>query len=97
MPKVEQFARFQFLNDKIDQNTNFDKAIYNYSAFDCSYFTVRFSLKRKSERIEKKIKKQNPNLKRQRCWLTLRLEKCPCCTENRKIGENVSNNNTVKK
>ena len=47
--------------------------------------------------LREKNKTQNLNLKRQRCWLTLRLEMCPCCTENRKIGENVSNNNTVKK
>ena len=34
---------------------------FNCSAFGCSYFCVSFSHKRKSERIERKFKTQNPN------------------------------------
>ena len=57
-----------------DQNTNLAKIsicyfwtslqnIYNGSAFGYSYFCVGFSPERKSERIERKFKKQNPNPK----------------------------------
>ena len=72
-PKAEQFAKIQFLNDKIHQNTDFAKwlflyivyvictirPVYNCSAFGSSYLCVSFSLERKSERIERKLKTQN--------------------------------------
>ena len=74
-PKAEQLLKLQFLNDKIDQSTNFAKlpcakwlflyklqVIYNYSAFGCIYFCISFSHERKCERIERKYKTQNPLL-----------------------------------
>ena len=36
--------------------------IYNCSAFGFSYFCISFSFERKSERIERNFKTQNPNL-----------------------------------
>ena len=38
------------------------QVIYNCSAFGSSYFWVSFSRERKSERIDRKFKTQNPNL-----------------------------------
>ena len=65
--KVEQFSKLQFLNDKIDQNTNFSQlsnakrlflnnlqVTYNCSAFGV-FSCVSFSRERKFERIERKI------------------------------------------
>ena len=71
----ETNTNIQFLNDENDQNTNFAilpsdkcgffsvslKVIYNCSAFGSSYFFVSFSGERKSERIKRKYKSQNPS------------------------------------
>ena len=38
------------------------QVIYNFSAFVSSYFRVSFSRERKTKRIERKFKTQNPNL-----------------------------------
>ena len=59
------------MHNEIDQNTNFAKlpnanwqVVYNYictySAFGCSYFCVSFFHEKKSERIERRSKAQNP-------------------------------------
>ena len=71
-PKAK-FAKLQLLNDKIDQYTNFEKLpsakwlfFYKFpshfycSAFGSCHFCVS-SRERKSERIERKLKTQNPN------------------------------------
>ena len=71
--KLKRLTKLQFLNIKIDQNTNFAKlqmpdcyfctslqVVYNCSGFGCSYFCVTFSHERNSELIERKFKTQNP-------------------------------------
>ena len=71
-PKAEQFTKLQFFNDKVDQTPifpNFNdyfcislQIIYNYSAFCSSNFCISFNQERKSERIDRKLKTQIPNL-----------------------------------
>ena len=75
--KAEQFSKLQFWNDKIDHNTNFVllvlpsvKRLFFYNSTSYlqllsfwRYFLCQFLRERKSERIERKFKTQNPNLR----------------------------------
>ena len=71
---MSTFAKLQFLDDKIDQNTNFAKCffLYNWNFIIhklkfCKiaqlFLFVSFSRERKYERIERISFSQNPNLR----------------------------------
>ena len=64
----EIFAKRQFLNDRIDQNTNFAKLLFSRIEVlqNCSaYLCFSFSFERKCERLERITFSQNPNLQQQ--------------------------------
>ena len=74
--KLSRLQNFNSWMTKLNQNANFAKfqghkgyfltnvkVIYYYKAFGSRYFCISFSHERKSERIERKFKTQNPALR----------------------------------